>query len=75
MADDGKVIRVRELHQRLQIGEIINKANAALQFHVNERSIQRDIEDIRNYLEREVGKRGVVDTVIYDRIEKGNEAE
>ena len=71
MEDSGKIIRVLDLYQRLQNGEIINKSNAAVQYGVNERSIQRDIQDIRTYMEQEVDKSGVTDTVIYDRIEKG----
>ena len=38
MSDDGKVMRVLDLYQRLQAGEIINKSNVALQYAVNERS-------------------------------------
>ena len=71
MSDDGKVMRVLDLYQRLQAGEIINKSNVALQYAVNERSIQRDIDDIRDFLSKEAGKSGISDTVIYDRIEKG----
>ncbi len=71
MEDSGKIIRVLDLYQRLQNGEIINKSNAAVRYGVNERSIQRDIQDIRTYMEQEVEKSGVTDTVIYDRIEKG----
>lgn len=43
MEDSGKILRVLDLYQRLQNGEIVNKSNAAVQYAVNERSIQRDI--------------------------------
>ena len=58
MEDSGKILRVLDLYQRLQNGEIVNKSNAAVQYAVNERSIQRDIQDIRTFMEQEVGKSG-----------------
>ena len=58
MEDSGKILRVLDLYQRLQNGEIVNKSNAAVQYTVNERSIQRDIQDIRTFMEQEVGKSG-----------------
>ena len=58
MEDSGKILRVLDLYQRLQNGEIVNKSNAAVQYTVNERSIQRDIQDIRTFMEHEVGKSG-----------------
>ena len=33
-------------------GHLINKADEAANYNVNERSIQRDIDDIRNFLEQ-----------------------
>ena len=58
MEDSGKILRVLDLYQRLQNGAIVNKSNAAVQYAVNERSIQRDIQDIRTFMEQEVGKSG-----------------
>ena len=46
----GKIERVLSLYTSLMNGAIINKASAAVEFGVNERSIQRDIDDIRNFL-------------------------
>ena len=37
------------MHDMLTRGEGINKAETAARFGVNERSIQRDIEELRNY--------------------------
>ena len=45
----GKVSRVLGLHSQLLDGQTIKKAAAAQQYGVNERSIQRDIEDIRAF--------------------------
>lgn len=42
-----------------------------LNFNVNERSIQRDIEDIRNFIDKEGAETGEINNVIYDREKKG----
>jgi predicted DNA-binding transcriptional regulator YafY len=52
-------------------GSIINKSEEAQNYGVNERSIQRDIEDIRNYLDKSSTDTGIINTVIYDRLNKG----
>ena len=39
--------RVLELYNRLLSGEVLNKNQLALEYGVNPRSIQRDIDDIR----------------------------
>lgn len=41
-----------------------------MNYGVNERSIQRDIDDIRNYLESDGERVGCINSVIYDRIGK-----
>ena len=48
---ENKVERVLAIYQMLTDGESVNKRELADCFHVNERTIQRDIEDIRVYLE------------------------
>ena len=45
-----KGTRLLYLYQELTSGKGIQKQEAALRFHVNERSIQRDIEDLRSFL-------------------------
>lgn len=65
---DKKVERIIDLYQRLTEGEIINKAEEADHFGVNERTIQRDIDDIRAYyIERPDGNAQIV----YDKKERG----
>ena len=49
---NGKISRVLSLYTKLINGETINKADAANLYGVNERSIQRDISDIRYYLKK-----------------------
>ena len=56
MEKKDKVYRSLDLYTRLQKGEIICKAEEAVNFGVNEKSIQRDIEDIRE-LRQLIGKR------------------
>ena len=43
-------MRLLHLYQELATGRGIQKQEAAVRFGVNERSIQRDIEDLRNFL-------------------------
>ena len=45
-----KTSRILSLFMRLINGEIINKKNEAARFNVNEKSIQRDLSDIKNHL-------------------------
>lgn len=46
---EDKVSRVLSLYSQLMEGRIIKKSVAAQKYGVNERSIQRDIEDIRAF--------------------------
>ncbi len=73
MAKEGmdKIERVLGLYSKLINGAILNKAEEAQNYHVNERSIQRDIDDIRNYLDQKAMEDGIINSVIYDRIAKG----
>ena len=65
-----KIKRVLDIYTRLTNGNIIDKSALAVEYNVNERSIQRDIEDIRQYLDRKRTE-GVFQSVVYDRFEKG----
>ena len=66
-----KVGRILTIYSKLMNGAIVNKAEEATNFAVNERSIQRDIDDIRNYLEQDAFEHGISNEVIYDREKKG----
>ena len=66
-----KIERILGIYTRLTNGETINKATEAIRYKCNERSIQRDIEDIRNYMDMQGVKNGVINSVIYDRTSKG----
>lgn len=66
-----KIDRVLGIYSKLMNGYIVNKAEEAQNYGVNERSIQRDIEDIRSYMDKESTETGTINTVVYDRINKG----
>lgn len=66
-----KVGRILAIYSKLMNGCVINKCEEANVYQVNERSIQRDIDDIRNYLEQEASEHGIINEVIYDREKKG----
>ena len=68
--DNGKIDRVLGLYSKFMSGSLVNKAEEALNYGVNERTIQRDIDDIRNHLETAVGDMGVLNNIIYDREKK-----
>lgn len=61
--------RILDLYTRLTNGKIIHKGQAAIDYAVDERTIQRDINDIRHYLETQ--STTLPNTVIYDRKKNG----
>ena len=69
--EKDKVGRILTIYSKLMNGYVVNKSEEAVNFGVNERSIQRDIDDIRIYLEQEAVDDGIINEVIYDREKKG----
>lgn len=69
--EKDKVGRILTIYSKLMNGNVVNKSEEAVNFGVNERSIQRDIDDIRNYLEQEAVDDGIINEVVYDREKKG----
>lgn len=67
----GKSNRVLYLYTKLLHGQILRKDRLAVQFGVNEKSIQRDLETIREFLDREKIEKGYGPQLIYDFYEKG----
>jgi len=64
--------RVLDLYVRLCEGKTIVKSVEAERYGVNERSIQRDIDDIRAYLENRKADSGTEQrSVVYNRSKKG----
>ena len=68
---NDKIERVLRIYTKLMNGQVIHKAEEANNFCVNERSIQRDIDDIRNFLEVNDNGTSHSNTVIYDHANKG----
>lgn len=66
-----QISRVLQIYAKLSDGYVVRKAEEALKYGVNERSIQRDIDHIRAFLDEDSERTGVVNTIIYDRIAKG----
>ena len=62
-----KTARVLGLYTKLLNGHIVNKATEASLYHVNERSIDRDIEALRSFL----ADQHLMQDVVYDRREHG----
>ena len=68
----SKNSRTLDMYVRLCEGKIINKTEEAHKFGVDERSIQRDIDDIRAFLDdRNVTDTSDNRTIVYDRTRKG----
>ena len=47
----GKSERLLQIYSRLADGETLHKKDLAQQFHVTERSVQRDMEALRCFLQ------------------------
>ena len=67
----GKIDRILGIYSKLMDGYIVNKQEESDRYGVNDRSIQRDIDDIRDYLENRTEDDGVLNSVIYDRERRG----
>lgn len=71
MEKESKNSRTLDMYVRLCEGKSINKAEEARRFGVDERSIQRDIDDIRAFLKERNMSSGDCRTIEYDRTKKG----
>ena len=68
---EGKSNRTLSIYSRLMNGRVINKAEEARRFCVSEKSIQRDIEEIRTFLDNQAATDGIPNNLIYDHQIKG----
>jgi predicted DNA-binding transcriptional regulator YafY len=66
----SKETRLLDLYSRLCQGKIIHKQAEADRYQVDERSIQRDIDDIRAFL-GEMPEQNGNKRIVYDRLQKG----
>lgn len=71
MEKESKNFRTLDMYVRLCEGKIINKVEEARRFSVDERSIQRDIDDIRAFLDERSISSGDGRTIEYNRSKKG----
>jgi len=53
MIKSDQIERVLQMYAKLSDGYVVNKAEEAVRYGVNEKSIQRDIEHIRNFLDND----------------------
>lgn len=68
--DNAKTFRLLNLYERLNRGETVNKKEFASSFGISEKSVQRDIDDLRIYLS-ECYESGDDVTVEYSYIKNG----
>ena len=68
---EGKSNRALSIYSRLMNGRIIYKQEEARRFGVTEKSIQRDIEQVRTFLDNQAATDGIPNNLIYDYSLKG----
>ncbi|EFM39216.1 hypothetical protein HMPREF0379_0964 [[Eubacterium] yurii subsp. margaretiae ATCC 43715] len=71
----NKSNRVLDIYTKLIAGKIVNKRKEAKNHGVDERSIQRDIEEIKCFLDEDTSATGYRNKVVYDRGKKGYKLE
>ena len=69
--DFGKNNRILAIYTKLLNGQVIKKEELAQVYNVNSKSIQRDLENIRNFLDYQVVEEGIRNQLIYDRKQRG----
>ena len=67
---ENKGFRLLQLHERLSRGEVIHKAELAQKFAVTDKTIQRDIEELRSYLAETRTDAGEA-SIVYERSRGG----
>lgn len=69
--NNDKIQRILAIYTRIMNGETVKKKEEAMRYHVHPRSIQRDIQDITAFLERDELNTGIINSVIYDTKAEG----
>lgn len=67
--DSGKSFRLLKMYEWLNRGDVINKKEFAEMFGISEKSVQRDIEDLRAYIAENVDDGDAY--IEYDQTKKG----
>ncbi len=63
--------RILKLYASLMDGSVVSKAQEAVRYGVSEKSIQRDLDDIKEFMADQGLLNGEENTVVYDRRERG----
>lgn len=73
MSNDAanKSSRILELYQEFIAGKTIKKADAAMRYGVTPRSVQRDIDAIRDFLSEQTAANGILQSIEYDKSANG----
>lgn len=64
---DDKAERILSIYSRLKQGEIIYKIQEAVKYGISERTVQRDLTDIQNFLQNHGCETGEIQEIIFDR--------
>ena len=67
---ENKCFCLLQLYERLSRGEVVRKAELAQKFAVTDKTIQRDIEELRSYLAETRTDEGEA-SIVYDRTRSG----
>ena len=67
---ENKGFRLLQLYERLSRGEVVRKAELAQKFAVTDKTIQRDIEELRSYLAETRTDEGEA-SIVYERSRGG----
>ena len=64
---EAKSSRLLVVYSRLVNGEVVSKADLSEQYHVSERSIQRDMESLRCF----IANQSLAQVIMYDYKQRG----
>lgn len=67
ISEAAKSTRILDIYNMLLRGQAVHKKELAEKYQVNSKSIQRDLESIRDFLSEQYVKCGVRQNVEYDR--------
>ena len=62
-----KSSRLLQIYSKLVKGYIVNKREEANNFNVDERTIQRDIASIKDYMGSDMTSNGIINSIVYDK--------
>lgn len=62
-----KSSRLLKIYSKLVKGYIVNKREEADNFNVDERTIQRDIASIKDYMGSDMTSNGIINSIVYDK--------